>query len=466
MRLARVHAGGKGVQPPDAVGKAKVHQKLQRAIGNRGLVAKAFGGKALQHVISAHGPVLFQQDFKHPPPDRGEPRPRSGSQSLGPVQGIGRATGVVMAGKGKVGRGASGAALVGVVWGHGLLRSLTSYNITYIRLAQRTRECSMRYIISFLLTSIALPAAADVPRVVTDLPAVHSIAAQVMAGVGEPVLLLDRGANAHSFQLRPSQASALARADLVIWIGPEMTPWLDRALDGLAQDAARLALLRAPGTQTRNFGAPGEQDHAHDHGHAPLQGMAQEAATEGQDDHAGDADHGHDGVDPHAWLDPANAMVWADLMATELGRLDPANAAAYTANAASAKAGIAALDAEIAASLAPVTDRPFVVFHDGYGYFTNHYGLVPAGAIALGDATSPGAARLSALQASINQTGTVCLFPEVQHDPALVQQVAEASGARVGMALDPSGSSLAPGAGMYAELLRNMAFALSDCLNK
>jgi zinc transport system substrate-binding protein len=320
----------------------------------------------------------------------------------------------------------------------------------------------MRYIISFLLTSVALPVAADVPRVVTDLPPVHSIATQVMAGVAEPVLLLDRGANAHSFQLRPSQAAALSEADLVVWIGPEMTPWLDRALDGLSEDAVRLGLLEAPETFTRRFGDTGGQVHDHDHAHdhEAVEQSGPEAKA------AGNNGHGHDGVDPHAWLDPANAMVWADLMAAELGRLDPENATTYSANAAKAKAGIAALDAEIAASLAPLHDRPFVVFHDAYGYFTDHYGLHPAGAIALGDATSPGAARLAALQASIGQSGTVCLFPEVQHDPALVHQMAEASGARIGKALDPSGSSLEPGAGNYAELLRNMASALTECLNK
>lgn len=327
----------------------------------------------------------------------------------------------------------------------------------------------MRYIISFLLASAAVPAVAEVPRVMTDLPAVHSIATQVMAGVGEPVLLLDRGANAHSFQLRPSQAAALSEADLVIWIGPEMTPWLERALDGLSGDAARLTLLDAPETFTRGFG---EEDGAdHDHGHDDHDAEAKPEA-ESHDDHAaeeaaGHDDHdAHDGADPHAWLDPANAMVWADLMAAELGRLDPANAATYSANAATAKDGIEALDAEIAATLAPLHDRPFVVFHDAYGYFTSHYGLSPLGAVALGDATSPGAARLSALQASVEAAGEICLFPEVQHDPALVRQMAEASGARIGAALDPSGSSLDPGAGAYAQLLRNMALALKECLDQ
>ena len=44
----------------------------------------------------------------------------------------------------------------------------------------------MRYIISFLLASIA-PAYADVPRVVTDLPPVHSLVSQVMGDLDATV---------------------------------------------------------------------------------------------------------------------------------------------------------------------------------------------------------------------------------------------------------------------------------------
>ena len=104
----------------------------------------------------------------------------------------------------------------------------------------------MRYTISLatasVLACLVTPAAAEVPRVITDIPPVQALVAQVMADLGAPVLLLDKGADAHSFQLRPSQAAALAEADLVVWIGPEMTPWLDRAVGGLAPDVGQLRL--------------------------------------------------------------------------------------------------------------------------------------------------------------------------------------------------------------------------------
>ncbi len=308
----------------------------------------------------------------------------------------------------------------------------------------------MRYIISLALTSLTLaavlaavlaaPARAEAPRVVTDIPPVHALVAQVMGDLGTPTLLLTKGASEHDFQLRPSQAQALSDAGLVVWIGPELTPWLDRALAGLG-DAPSLPLLDAPETGRRTFSADGA--HMHDD----------------HDDHAEASD-----ADPHAWLDPANAKIWLDLIAAKLAQLDPENAATYTANAAQAQTRIDALDARIASQLAPVKDRPVVVYHDAYGYFAAHYGLQIIGSVALGDATAPGAAKLSALQGTLASGQATCLFPEAQHDPALALQLAEGTPLRLGAALDPVGSTLPPGPNAYDALITGLATAITDCL--
>ncbi len=327
----------------------------------------------------------------------------------------------------------------------------------------------MRYTISFVtasaLAGLVGAAAAEVPRVITDILPVQSLVAQAMGDLGQPVLLLDKGADAHSFQLRPSQAAALAEADLVVWIGPEMTPWLDRALGGVAADVAQLRLLKAEGTDLRSYGdgtAPADDGHADGAGHDHA---AAAPAEDGHDhDHDHDHDHAHEGVDPHAWLDPGNARVWLGVIASELARLDPANAATYQANAARADAEIAALDARLDAALAPVRDKPFAVFHDAYGYFANHYGLTIAGTVAVGDAAPPGAAHLAGLKTRLETAQ--CIFPETQHDPKLVQTLAADTGLRVGGALDPEGADLEPGPQGYGAILTGLADTLVACLDQ
>jgi zinc transport system substrate-binding protein len=291
------------------------------------------------------------------------------------------------------------------------------------------------------LCLLPLPAMAQVPLVVTDIPPVHALVSQVMGDLGSPVLLLSPGADAHEFQLRPSQMQNIQDAGLIIWIGPALTPWLARAAQ--STKAPMLGLLEAPDTKIQTYLT--DQDDKHSDG-------------------AADQDHDHAGVDPHAWLNPENAVLWLPLIAAELARADPDNAARYTANADAAVQRTKALDAEVAALLAPVASAPLVTYHNAYGYFVSQYGLAYAGAIADGEAAEPGAAHLVAMQAHLSKANVRCLFPEIQHDPALAAQLLGHADTRLGGALDPVGSSLEPGPMAYDALIRAIAMTLVDCL--
>ncbi len=302
-----------------------------------------------------------------------------------------------------------------------------------------------------LLTATAVlmtsPAVAEVPGVVTDTPVIHSLVSQVMGELGEPALLLDRGGDPHSFQLRPSQAATLAEADLVFWVGPALTPWLERALDGTGIAGEAVALLDAEGVKVLAYGEA-HDDHGHDeHSH---------------DDH-GHGEHAHEGADPHAWLDPANAAVWLRVIADHLSEADPQNAAAYAANAAAAIGALDALDADIRATLAPVGDQPIFVFHDAYAYFAAAYGVNIAGTIALGDAADPGVQRLAGIRDELQKEGAACVFAEANHDPGYVDAVIEGTGIRTAV-LDPSGALLDPGPDHYARTLRDLATTIADCV--
>lgn len=308
-----------------------------------------------------------------------------------------------------------------------------------------------------LLAAAALPARASVPEVVTDIPVIHSLVSQVMGELGTPQLLLDQSADAHDFQLRPSQIRALNGADLIIWAGAEMTPWLSRSMSGNSE-AQSLDLLHQPGTTIRIYGQPtrhdadghGDQDHEDDgHGH---------------DHHGADEDaHDHTGMDPHAWLDPDNAALWIGLISDALVAQDPGNAVAYRANATLAQTRIRTLDETLAAELQDAGGAPIIVAHDAYGYFAGHFGLTIAASLAEGDAADPGAAHLSDIRALLEGGDAICIFPEAARDPAPVETLADGTGARIGAPLDPEGRAIAPGPMLYETLLRAMATAIAEC---
>lgn len=307
-------------------------------------------------------------------------------------------------------------------------------------------------------------ALAETPKVATDITPVHSLVAQVMEGAGAPALLIAPGASPHGYAMRPSEAAALEAADLVFWMGEGLTPWLEGSIASLAGDAHVIALLGVGETRVLPFREGiafdeydeqdndlGHEDHGHDdHAHD----------DHGHDDH--DHGHAHDGADPHAWLDPANARVWLDVIAGELAEHDPENAALYKANSAAAQAEIAALEADIAEQIAPLRDVPFLVFHDAYQYFEARFDIAAAGAIALGDAADPGPARVAALRDMAKERDIACVFSEPQFDPKLVRTV---FGDSIGHGvLDPLASDVVPGPALYSEILRGMARAMTECL--
>jgi zinc transport system substrate-binding protein len=328
------------------------------------------------------------------------------------------------------------------------------------------------------LTLAALPARAEPPGVLVDTMPLHALVARVMEGVGTPDLLLPPGATPHDFQLRPSDAERLAQAQVVIWTGEGLVPWLAEPLATLAPQALTVEMLATGGwaalpARTDAAFAHDGHDHGHDHGDDDA------AAAEDHDDHDahgeaedhadhdahGEAEgHGdHAGIDPHAWLDPAVAAAWTAHIAEALSQADPENAAAYAANAAAAGSEMAALKEEMAATLAPATGRAFIVPHDAYQYLEVAFGLQAAGAIALTDASSPGPARIAELRDLVAAGDVACILTDPQTSAEWSALLADGSLARTAQ-VDPDGTSLTPGAALYPTMMRAMAQALADCL--
>lgn len=301
----------------------------------------------------------------------------------------------------------------------------------------------MRKLLAVVTTAmLATTAAAEVPSVVTDIPVVQSLVAQVMGDLGTPAVMAPTGSDPHDFQLRPSQARALATAAVIVWIGPEMTPWLSAAI-ATSGAAAPVALLDAPGTQVRTYGAADSAD---------------ESAGHDADDH----DHAEGSRDPHAWLDPGNAGVWVLAIAEALATQDTDNAATYRANAARAAQDIAALDRALGAKVKGLT-QGIVTAHDAYGYLAAHYRLPILASLSEGDAAAPGAARMTAIRDLLDSGKVACVFAEAGHDPKALIALTEGTSAKIGVPLDPEGIALAPGAGLYADLMTALIDSIADC---
>lgn len=331
--------------------------------------------------------------------------------------------------------------------------------------------------LALLITVMApISVAADV-KVVVSIKPVHGLVAGVMAGAGTPALLVSGAASPHTYSLKPSDARSLQEADAIFWIGQELEGFLEKPLANLGARARVVELIHLPGMTYRAFreGGPfaahgAHEDEHHDHGDAKHDDHEDEHHGHGDakhDDHENEsahADHDHGLIDSHIWLDPENAKVIVTASAATLARIDPANAPLYHANAAIMLARLETLSTAIAASLQPVRDRPFVVFHDSYQYFEARFGLQAVGSITVNPDVSPGAERVAEIQRRVASLGAVCVFSEPQFTSKLISVVRESTSAKAGV-LDPLGAGLSAGPDMYFELLETLASAIRDCLS-
>lgn len=309
---------------------------------------------------------------------------------------------------------------------------------------------------------VAAPLQAEPRSVVASILPVHSLVAGLVHGIHRADVLLPAAASPHGYAMRPSEARLLQNADLFIWVGPELEAFLARPLSeprggraviGLMEDLPLVLLAMREGGVW--------ETHGHDHGNAHGQeGRHDHDQTQGR---ANDHDHHGGQSDAHVWLSPENARRIATGLTEHLVRWDPANAEAFERNRVALLARIDALDSELRQQLAPVRDRPFLVFHDAYQYFERHYGLNAAGSITIDPSRAPGARRIQELRSRLSQDDIACLFTEPQFRPAMAQTLVEGHDTRLGE-LDPMGTHLAPGPDAWFDLMRGLADALTTCL--
>lgn len=301
-------------------------------------------------------------------------------------------------------------------------------------------------------------AEAEVPVVVASIKPIHSLVAGVMAGVGEPTLLVKGGASPHTYALKPSDAATLERADLVFWVGEGLEMFLVKPLQSLSDESRIVELADTAGLvllPPREGGLWEPDLDEHEHADAPIEGQGEQP---GEGEH-----HEHGAFDVHLWLDPRNAKLMVERIATALAARDPEHAATYRANGDALEAALDTLDTQLDAELASVKPIPFIVFHDAYQYFERRYGLSGVGSITVSPEQPPGVRRIAEIQEKIAGNGARCVFREPNFEPALVETVTAGTQARTGV-LDPEGAALVEGPRLYFDLMQSLADSLKSCL--
>ncbi len=228
------------------------------------------------------------------------------------------------------------------------------------------------------------------------------------------------GAEPHELELTPRQVADMTKSTLVVY-EKGFQPAVDDAVASVASDAgfdvsaaARLTLQ------------------------LPHESGAQSTLS----------------VDPHFWLDPTRYADVVSALGAELAAKDPANAAAYTANADTLVAELTTLDKEFETGLAHCASTDIVTGHAAFGYLAERYGLNQASVSGISPDIEPTAAQMSSIVSLITSKGVSTVYAETLVSPALVETIAKETGAKVAV-LDPIEGITGESAGTdYLEVMR------------
>ena len=275
-----------------------------------------------------------------------------------------------------------------------------------------------------LVLSALLSSAASAATVMGSIKPISLIAADLLQGIAEVDTLLPEGASPHDYALRPSDRRRIAEADLLIWVGPQTEPYLEKIIE--ASEIESLVWQE-------------EEEHA-------------------------DASHDeHDHEAMHPWLSPESAEHFAEQITEFLVSKYPENADKIEENLTKFLESIEMLNDESEAKLADKKTLGFFVFHDAYQGLVSHFGLNQVGYFTLDPSRKPGAKHLSELRSQLEENKISCVFVEPQFSPAVIEAITRGLNINEGK-LDPLASGIEVQAGGYVAFIKGLVDQFDSCL--
>jgi ABC-type Zn uptake system ZnuABC Zn-binding protein ZnuA len=263
----------------------------------------------------------------------------------------------------------------------------------------------------------------------------------------ELTTLLPAGADPHSYEASPQDVAAISNASVVFANGAHLEEWLGPIIENAG--AADKLVEVSDGITLLDLSAE------------------EEAAEHAEEGAAAESEEGHAG-NPHVWTDPNNIIIWVQNIAAALSKADPANAAAYQANAEAYTAQLKDLDTWIRSQVEqiPAENRVIITDHLVFGYFAEAYGFQQVGAVIPGYSTvsSPSAQELAAIEDAIKNLKIKAIFVGNTVNDSLVKRVADDTGVKIAYIYTGSLSDASGPAATYLDFMRYDVNAFVEAL--
>jgi zinc transport system substrate-binding protein len=239
--------------------------------------------------------------------------------------------------------------------------------------------------------------------VVASFYPLEYFSARIVGDHGVVTNLVKPGIEPHDFEPTADDLKLLTAADVLVYNGLGLEPWLDRALASIKSNDLILV-------------ATGEA-------------IGAEAVRQGLDE------EGRSGTDPHVWLDPQIAIRQVEAIRDALKRAEPAGTDDFERNAAGLIADLDALDQRFKQTLSSCRLKTFVTAHEAFGYLADRYGLKQIGITGI-EQEEPDPEQLARIVDAVRANNVKFVLTEPGPSPRIAETLAREVGAQV-RELDP-----------------------------
>lgn len=270
---------------------------------------------------------------------------------------------------------------------------------------------SILFVLTIIFLSISTAwATGPIPVFVSIAPQAYFVQ-QIGKDLVDVHVLVEPGADPHTYEPKPRQMVALSKAALYFAIGIEFEA---AKLDRITSVNPHLKVIYTDhGILKRPMTA---------HGHDDL-----------EPGHGKRADH-QERLDPHIWLSPPLVMQQARSILTALQATDPVHRTDYETNYRAFILDLVDLDADLRASFDGLRGTSFMVFHPSWGTFADTYGLNQVSIEIEGKGPKP--AQLGQLIEHARNNRIKVVFVQPQFSSKSAEQIAKAIDGRV-VVVDP-----------------------------
>lgn len=277
------------------------------------------------------------------------------------------------------------------------------------------------------------------PVILASIKPLALIAQSVLGEHFHVETLLPTSTSPHHYALKFSDIDIIHKAELVLWIGPELeAPLLKPIQEKLKQrpeTALQVGLIPGVSWATK---LPVQQVKSVEH------------------------DHGHSfNRDPHLWLNPDNAVQIADALVQYASRRHPAIEQQLISRLQMFKTDIDDFKESSKLRMSALKEQGFVVMHDGYQHLVSFYHLKQVGSVQKGSGIQQGLKYRYGLLQKKDQIQ--CVLTEPQWPTETAEKLAKLLKAKT-VVIDPMGQNVAAVEKPYIGFMKALIQSFETCL--